>query len=84
MHTLMVVGGGLLTLGIFLLAGRARGHTAGAALWFIPVWLVAALLNLVQGVSHGYSVMGEMPFFAVVFGLPAAIAAALWWKLQHR
>lgn len=39
---------------------------------FVTRWL---------GVSRaGYSVAEEAPVFLVVFGVPAAVAAVLWWR----
>jgi hypothetical protein len=75
MHTVMVVGGGLVALAVFVVGAVLLGKAAavGARL-FIPVWLVAALINLYIGTTHGYSVAGELPFFALVFGVPALAA----------
>lgn len=85
MHTVMVIGGGLATLAIFLLVGRALGggslaSAAKAALWFVPVWLVAAGVNLYIGTTHGYTVAQELPIGLVVFGIPAAVALLFWRK----
>jgi hypothetical protein len=76
MHTIMVIAGGLVLLGLFLLVGRlAGGQVARTALWFLPVWLVAAAVNMWIGVTHaGYSVAAEAPIFLVVFAVPAATA----------
>jgi hypothetical protein len=78
MHTLMVVGGGLVALAAFVLVAVLldKPPAVGARL-FIPVWLVAALINLYVGTTHGYSVAGELPFFAIVFGVPALAAFAV-------
>jgi hypothetical protein len=80
-HTLKVIAGGLVLLGLFLLGGRLLSASApspgmaGAVRWFIPVWLVAALVNLWIGVSRaGYSVAEEAPIAVVVFVVPAAVA----------
>ena len=33
------------------------------------------------GVTHaGYSVAEELPIFALIFLVPAAVAAIVWWK----
>ena len=88
MHTLKVIGIGLAVLGVFLLAGRLLGGAPGpamatAARFFIPLWLVAAAVNLWIGVSRaGYSVADEAPVFLVVFGVPAALALVIWWRLK--
>ena len=50
---------------------------AAAARWFIPVWLIAAGINLWVGVAKaGYSVAEEAPIFLVVFAAPAAVAGS--------
>ena len=77
MHTIMVISGGLALLAVMLLLGISR-----AALWFIPIWLVCAAINLWVGVSSaGYSVAAELPIFVLVFAVPAAIALMVRWKL---
>ena len=88
MHTLIVIGIALVLLAVFMLVGRQFGGggaaaAATAALWFIPFWLVAAGFNLSIGVRHGYTVTEELPIALVVFGVPAAIAAAIWWRFSR-
>jgi hypothetical protein len=83
MHTLMVIAGGVALLGLCLLIARSVGSggnesIATAALVFIPLWLVAALLNMWVGVARaGYSIAAEAP---IVFGVPAGLA----WLLQRK
>jgi hypothetical protein len=83
-HTLMVIAGGFALLALCLLVGRLIGEggrpsLAKAALAFLPLWLVAALINMWVGVSRaGYSVAAETPIMLVVFGAPAAVALLLW------
>lgn len=89
MHTVTVIGGGLVVLAIFLLVGRSLGGgstaaAAKAALWFIPAWFVAAAVNLYIGTTHGFSVAEELPIGLVVFGVPAAIAALFWRRFSRR
>ena len=89
MHTIMVIGGGLVVLAIFLLVGRSLGGgsvaaAARAALWFIPVWFVAAAGNLRIGVQHGYTVAEELPIGLIVFGVPAAVALLFWWRFSRK
>lgn len=75
MHTLQVVTGGLVLLGVFILLGRLRGAAARGARLFIPVWFVLAAVNLLVGVFHaGYSFAAELPIFLAVFAVPAVIA----------
>ena len=80
MHLIMVTAGGFVLLGLFLLLARFwgpdRGILAVAAKAFIPVWLALTLVNVWIGVQHaGYTVLQELPVFAVTFGVPAAVAA---------
>jgi hypothetical protein len=83
MHTIMVMLGGFLLLGICLLAGRFMKTMAIAALIFIPIWLGATLINMWIGVSRaGYSVAEELPIFLVVFAIPALVALFIWWKFS--
>ncbi len=86
MHTVSVIGGGLLLLALFMLVGKRMGGVpaaARAALVFIPVWLVAAAGNLYVGTTHGYTVTEELPIGLVVFGVPAAVAVILWRKFSR-
>jgi hypothetical protein len=85
-----VIAGGLVLLGLFLLAGRLLGAgapvagMATAARWFIPVWLIGAVINMWIGVARaGYSVAEEAPIFAVVFAVPAVVALLVAWGLSR-
>jgi hypothetical protein len=87
MHTVKVIAGGFVLLALCLLIGRLVGGpapaagAAGAAKLFIPLWLVAAAINMWIGVSKaGYPVAEEAPIFLVVFAVPAAVALLLVWK----
>ena len=85
MRTAIIIVGGLVLLGLFAFAGsRFAGGTptmVAAVKIFIPVWLVAALVNMWVGVSRaGYSVAEEFPIFLIIFVIPAAVAAFIWWK----
>ena len=90
-HTVKVIAGGLALLALLVLVGRLA-HTgapgagmAAAARWFIPIWLVAAGINMYVGVARaGYSVAEEAPIFLVVFAVPAAVAVLLVWGLSSR
>jgi hypothetical protein len=83
MHTIMVVLGGFLLLGVCLLAGRLMKTMPIAALIFIPIWFGAALINLWIGVSRaGYSVAEELPVFLLAFAIPAVVALFVWWKFS--
>jgi hypothetical protein len=87
MHTVIVISSGLALLALCLLVGRfttAGGSgMAQSALIFLPLWLLGAAVNMWFGVSRaGYSVADETPTFLIVFGVPAAVAVLLWWKLH--
>ena len=89
-HTLKVIAGGLLLLGLWVLAARfvhAASPTAGmaaAARWFVPLWLIGAAVNMWVGVvKAGYPVAEEAPIFLVVFAVPAAVAILVAWSLSH-
>lgn len=87
MRSAIIIVAGLVLLAIFLYAGRLFGRTGaesmilGAKL-FIPLWFIAAAVNLWLGVTTaGYTFMQELPIFLAIFGIPAAVAAFVWWKL---
>jgi len=87
MHTLMVLAGGFVLLGICLLTGKFAGGSsaamAKAALVFLPLWLMGAGLNMWIGVAKaGYSVKDELPIFLVIFAVPAGVALVVWWKTK--
>lgn len=88
MHTLKIIAAGFALLGaLHLLARRlklGRGDPTGWAVkLFLPLWLVASLVNLWVGVNRaGYTLLQEMPFFSLVFGLPAAFAILLFVKFR--
>lgn len=85
MHTITVIGFGLVLLSLFVLVGRKLGGTAAAAkaaLWFLPVWVAAAGWNLSIGVRHGYTVGEELPIALVVFAVPAVAAILTWRKFS--
>ncbi|MEZ2224314.1 hypothetical protein [Rhizobium sp. RCC_161_2] len=88
MHMLMVIVGGVVLLGVFLLFGQLWGGStpalASAAKVFIPVWLVAPATNLWVGVNKaGYTVAQELPILAIVFAVPAVIAAIAIWQFAR-
>ena len=88
MHVTMVVGGGLVLLGVFLLFGNLWGGAtpdyALAAKLFVPVWALVALTNMWVGVTKaGYSVKDELPILVIVFAVPAALAGLAIWRLAR-
>jgi hypothetical protein len=89
-HTLKVIAGGLLLLGLFVLGGRflsagtPMAGMATAARWFVPVWLIGAAINMWVGVAKaGYSVAEEAPIFLVVFAVPTVVAVLVAWSLSR-
>jgi hypothetical protein len=82
MHTLMLVVGGVVALGIFVLAAVLLGRTvADGARIFVWPWLAVSLINMFLGVYWAnipYS--AEIPILVVVFGVPAAVA----WLVARR
>ena len=89
-HTIKVIAAGFSLLGLCLLIGAWLGSPtsvaglATAAKVFIPLWLVGAGINMWFGVTKaGYSVAEEIPFFLVVFAVPAAVAVLLAWRFAR-
>ena len=86
MHTLKVIFGGILLLGVCLLVRRWIDSAAGTAVattikYFLVLWLAATLVNMWVGVSKaGYSIKDEAPIALLVFAVPAIVAIVIWWK----
>lgn len=88
MHMLLVMIGGVVLLGLFLLFGHLWGGAlsdlALASKIFIPVWLAVAIANMWIGVAKaGYSVREEFPILLLVFSAPVAVAALLIWRMAR-
>ncbi|WP_219219447.1 hypothetical protein [Variovorax boronicumulans] len=88
MHVLMVIGGGVVLLGLFILFGWLWGASAAGmamgAKAFVPVWLLIAAVNMWVGVTHaGYSVREESPILLLVFAVPAIAAGIALWQLSR-
>jgi hypothetical protein len=82
MHIVIVTAGGLAALAMFYLGARMFGWapTTGAIV-FIWAWLVASVLNGAVGVlKAGIPLINEAGAFVVIFGIPAAAA----WYLAYR
>ncbi len=88
MHTLKVIFGGILLLGVCLLVGRWIGGAATTVdsttiKYFLALWLVATLVNIWVGVSKaGYSIKDEAPIALLVFAVPAIVAIVIWWRFS--
>lgn len=88
MHILLVMGGGLVLLGLFILFGWLWGASAAgmalAAKAFVPAWLLVAAINMWLGVAHaGYSAREEFPILLLVFAVPAIAAGVVVWRLSQ-
>ena len=90
MHTVKVIVVGFALLALCLVAGRLLGGAgqstllARSALIFVALWFVGAGINMWMGVSRaGYSVKEEIPFFFIVFLIPAAVALFVWWRYSR-
>lgn len=85
---LLVILGGVVLLGLFLLFGQlwrtAPASLAMAAKIFVPVWLCVGIVNLWVGVSKaGYTVAQEFPILLLVFAIPALLALAAIWHFSR-
>ncbi len=82
MRTAIIIAAGLVLAALFVFGGRFIGQTAAlGAKIFIPLWFIAAAVNMWLGVAKaGYSFMEELPIFLVIFAVPAAAAGFVWWK----
>jgi hypothetical protein len=85
-HTAIVIAVGLVLLAACLLVGGLIGGPGAfrtAALIFLPLWFVAAGINMSIGVRKaGYTIAEETPVFLLVFGVPAVVALLLRWRLH--
>ncbi|CAH0128369.1 MULTISPECIES: hypothetical protein [Stenotrophomonas] len=86
MHVLLVIVGGFLLLGVFVLFGRlwstGSSQLPTALLAFIGTWLLVSVANLWVGVSRaGYTVREELPILLLVFAVPALVAGVIFWRL---
>jgi hypothetical protein len=87
MRTALFLAAGFLLLGAALLLGKLfSSHYPGApfaaTVAYVALWLIIAGANVWIGVAKaGYSVAEEAPIFLLIFGLPAAAAVLIKWKL---
>jgi hypothetical protein len=88
MHIVLVLVGGLVQLGVFILFGWLWGNNTAAmalaAKVFMPFWLVVAAVNMWVGVTHaGYSVKDEFPILLLNIFVPVAVAFFATWQLSR-
>jgi len=87
MRTGLFLLAGFLLLAASLLLGRLfsgnyPNATFAATVAFVVLWFVLAAANMWVGVAKaGYSVGEELPIFALLFLVPAAVAVVLKWKV---
>lgn len=87
MRTGLFLLAGFLLLGASLILGRLFSgnyypNAGWVATWaFVVLWFVLAGFNMWTGVAKaGYSAAEELPIFALIFLVPAAVAVLLKWK----
>jgi hypothetical protein len=83
---LFLVAGLLLLAGVVLLGKLFSSNYPEAprlaTLAFVALWLAIAGANMWVGVAKaGYTVAEELPIFLLLFGLPAAVALLVKWRL---
>ena len=87
MRTLLFLVAGLLLLAAFLLLAKLFSPnypdaTRLATIAYVALWFIIACVNTCVGVARaGYSVAEELPIFLLIFGVPAAVAILLKWRL---
>ena len=86
MRTGLFLLAGFLLLGVCAILGKMFSAnyptaTLTAVVAFVAFWLVVAAFNMWTGVAKaGYSAAEELPVFALIFLVPAAVAILLKWK----
>lgn len=87
MRTALFLLAGFLLLAVAMILGRLfspnfPGATLAATAAYVVLWFALAGVNLWVGVSKaGYTIMEELPIFLLIFGVPAAAAVVLKWKV---
>ena len=87
MRTGLFLIAGFLLLAASLLLGRLFSATypsasVAAIIAYVALWFVIAVANMWTGVAKaGYSFNEELPIFALIFVLPAAVGIILKWKV---
>jgi hypothetical protein len=86
-RTLLFLVAGLFLLAAFMLLAKLFSTnypdaTRVATIAFVALWFTIAGANMWVGVAKaGYSVSEELPILLLIFGLPAAAAILLKWRL---
>jgi len=65
-----------------LFSANYPGATVVATVAYVALWFLIAGANMWVGVARaGYFATEELPIFLFIFGLPAAVAIILKWKV---
>lgn len=83
MRTFVLILIGLALMALVMRLCKPAQRFAGA-LWFSGLWLLATLWNLRTGMSHGYSLLEELPFQAAMFAVPALAAVWIAWRTREQ
>jgi hypothetical protein len=87
MRTGLFLLAGFLLLAASLILGRLfsanyPSASVAATIVYVALWFAIASVNMWTGVAKaGYSVAEELPIFALIFLLPAAVGVILKWKV---
>lgn len=87
MRTGLFLLAGFLLVGATAVLARLFAHNyppapAVATAAFLALWLALTGFNMWVGVAKaGYSATEELPIFLLLFGVPAAVALVLKWKV---
>jgi hypothetical protein len=79
MRTIVLILIGLALVGLAMWLSKPV-RRIGTAWLFTGAWLLATAWNLYTGMSHGYSLLEELPIQAVIFAVPVITA----WVLARR
>lgn len=88
MHVILVILGGMILFGLFLLFAYLWGvnqpNFSVAIKCFLPIWFIVACINMWVGVTKaGYSFREEFPILLLVFAIPAIVALFAIWRLNR-
>lgn len=84
MRTLSFLFGGLALYIVLLGIGKAVHRPRVAFISFLAVWLGIAVWNMWAGVvGAGYSILEELPIFALIYLVPVSVAYFINKRLGH-
>lgn len=76
-RTVQVLLVGFAMLAVLAVLGRIIGGQEGMLKmmgWFLPIWLVLTVYNMLEGIRAGHSFVSEIPFLLINFGVPMLLA----------